>query len=58
MNFKERLQKKAGAIFDITCTEVDGSKFIIEIQRGYQKVRNIYRVRNLISYLTWPNTPT
>jgi hypothetical protein len=56
--FQGEIAEEGGAIFDITCTEVDGSKFIIEIQRGYQKVRNIYRVRNLISYLTWPNTPT
>jgi predicted transposase/invertase (TIGR01784 family) len=28
---------EGGVVFDITCTDVDGSKFIIEIQRGYQK---------------------
>lgn len=28
---------EGGAVFDVTCTDADGSKFIIEIQRGYQK---------------------
>lgn len=28
---------EGGVVFDVTCTDVDGSKFIIEIQRGYQK---------------------
>jgi predicted transposase/invertase (TIGR01784 family) len=28
---------EGGAIFDIYCTDADGSSFIIEIQRGYQK---------------------
>ena len=35
--FHGEIAEEGGAIFDITCTEVDGSKFIIEIQRGYQK---------------------
>lgn len=28
---------EGGAIFDVYCTDADGSRFIIEIQRGYQK---------------------
>ena len=29
--------EEGGAVFDVYCTDADGSKFIIEIQRGYQK---------------------
>jgi len=29
--------EEGGAIFDITCTDADGSTFIIEIQRGWQE---------------------
>jgi predicted transposase/invertase (TIGR01784 family) len=28
---------EGGAVFDVYCTDADGSRFIIEIQRGYQK---------------------
>ena len=28
---------EGGAVFDVYCTDADGSKFIIEIQRGYQE---------------------
>ena len=29
--------EEGGAIFDVHCVDADGSRFIIEIQRGYQK---------------------
>jgi len=29
--------EEGGAVFDITCTDADGTKFIIEIQRGWQE---------------------
>ncbi|WP_316788770.1 Rpn family recombination-promoting nuclease/putative transposase [Pedobacter frigoris] len=28
---------EGGAVFDVICTDADGTKFIIEIQRGYQQ---------------------
>jgi predicted transposase/invertase (TIGR01784 family) len=29
--------EEGGVLFDVYCTDADGSRFIIEIQRGYQK---------------------
>lgn len=29
--------EEGGAVFDVICTDIDGSEFIIEVQRGYQK---------------------
>ncbi|RYG10269.1 MAG: hypothetical protein EOO07_22450, partial [Chitinophagaceae bacterium] len=29
--------EEGGAVFDVYCTDADGSNFIIEIQRGYQE---------------------
>ena len=29
--------EQGGFVFDVVCTDIDGSKFIIEVQRGYQK---------------------
>lgn len=35
--FPGEIAGEGGAIFDVHCTDADGSRFIIEIQRGYQK---------------------
>lgn len=34
--------EEGGAVFDVCCTDVDGSNFIIEIQRGYQETSCIF----------------
>ncbi|WP_084240058.1 Rpn family recombination-promoting nuclease/putative transposase [Pedobacter africanus] len=36
-DFPGEISEEGGAVFDVFCTDADGSKFIIEIQRGYQK---------------------
>lgn len=35
--FPGEIASEGGAVFDVYCTDADGSKFIIEIQRGNQK---------------------
>lgn len=35
--FPGEITEEGGAVFDVYCTDADGSRFIIEIQRGYQK---------------------
>ena len=35
--FPGEIVEEGGAVFDAFCTDADGSKFIIEIQRGYQE---------------------
>nr|WP_262708915.1 Rpn family recombination-promoting nuclease/putative transposase [Pedobacter psychroterrae] len=30
-------EEEGTAIFDVSCTDADGSTFIIEVQRGYQE---------------------
>src|SRR5690606_32069319 len=35
--FPGEIEEEGGAVFDMYCTDADGSCFIIEIQRGYQK---------------------
>ncbi|WP_316813542.1 Rpn family recombination-promoting nuclease/putative transposase [Pedobacter heparinus] len=44
--------EEGGAIFDVYCTDADGTHFIIEIQRGYQKYfkeRSIFYASKAIS---------
>lgn len=44
--------KEGGAIVDVNCTDADGSRFVIEIQRGYQrnfKERALFYTSRLIS---------
>lgn len=35
--FPGEITEEGAAVFDVFCTDADGSRFIIEIQRGYQK---------------------
>ena len=35
--FPGEITQEGAAVFDVFCTDADGSRFIIEIQRGYQK---------------------
>lgn len=44
--------EEGGAVFDVYCTDADGSNFIIEIQRGYQenfKERTLFYASRAIS---------
>jgi predicted transposase/invertase (TIGR01784 family) len=44
--------EEGGAVFDITCTDADGTKFIIEIQRGWQEnfiERGLFYISRAIS---------
>lgn len=46
------ISEEGGVIFDVICTDADGSKFIIEVQRGYQenfKERAVFYTSRAIS---------
>lgn len=57
--FHGEIAGEGGAVFDVYCTDADGSKYIIEIQRGNQEFsdQTTCPARNLISYLPWPIMP-
>ncbi|ACU03288.1 Rpn family recombination-promoting nuclease/putative transposase [Pedobacter heparinus] len=46
------IKEEGGVVFDIVCTDADGSRFIIEVQTGYQKYfkeRALYYTSRAIS---------
>ncbi|ACU03972.1 Rpn family recombination-promoting nuclease/putative transposase [Pedobacter heparinus] len=50
--FPGEIAQEGGAVFDVYCTDVNGSKFIIEVQRGnqeYFKERALFYVSRAIS---------
>ncbi|WP_316810285.1 Rpn family recombination-promoting nuclease/putative transposase [Pedobacter heparinus] len=50
--FHGEIAEEGGAVFDVYCTDADGSKFIIEIQRGNQeffKERALFYISRAIS---------